>query len=58
MKYATVVAMVFLLLTLNIFHTFFNVSVVNFEQVNGWTQLVNRKRSTHFWYIVIADNYV
>ena len=31
---ATDVVLVFLLLTLNIFHTFFSVSYVDFEQVN------------------------
>ena len=32
----------FLLLTLNIFHTFFNVAIVDFEQVNAsWVILQN-----------------
>ena len=32
----------FLLLTLNIFHTFFNVAIVDFEQVNvSWVILQN-----------------
>ena len=36
MKYVDVsdVVLVFLLLILNIFHTFFSVSIVDFEQVN------------------------
>ena len=36
-KYTNGVVLVSLLLTLNIFHTFSSVSIVNFEQVNaGW----------------------
>ena len=35
------VILVFLLLTLNIFHTFFNVSIVNFELVNvNWVHFI------------------
>ena len=33
-KHVNDVVMVFLLLTLNLFHTFFSVSIVDFEQVN------------------------
>ena len=34
------VVLVFLLLTLNIFHTFFSVSIVDFEQANvSWNRL-------------------
>ena len=35
------VALMFLLLTLNIFHTFFRVSIVDFQQVNVNCQQVN-----------------
>ena len=36
------VVLMFLLLTLNIFHTFFNVVIVDFEQVNvSWVILQN-----------------
>ena len=44
MKYVDVddVVLVFLLLILNIFHTFFSVSIVDFEQVNAcWKMIWN-----------------
>ena len=41
-KHVTDVVLVFLLLTLNIFHNFSNVSIVDFEQVNiTWVGLGN-----------------
>ena len=39
--------LVFLLLTLNIFHTFSSVSIVDFQQVNGSWAINNQ--STSFW---------
>ena len=40
-----VVVLVFLLLTLNIFHTFFSVSMVDYEQVNVWWVWTLKKES-------------
>ena len=37
------VVLVFLLLTLNIFHTFFSISIVEFEQVNVSWEVVQNK---------------
>ena len=36
------VVLVFLLITLNIFHTFFCVSIADFEQVNGTWEETNK----------------
>ena len=54
-SYIIDVVLMFLLLTLNIFHTFFSVFIVSFKQVNVscvipyWTRLWSEIGQTHRW---------
>ena len=54
-KYTYDVVLVFLLVTLNIFHSFFSVSIVDFEEVNiSWVSSVKDHRD---WLNITFDKF-